>query len=200
MKYVFQFGIVWDHLPRLLDGAWLTIRLSLGAFALGFAIAVLLAFLRTAGPRPVRAADRGVRRVHPQHAVPGPAVHHLLLAAGDRHPLRGGHRGAARDEPQFLGLCDGDHPLRHRGGAAQPDRSGAFAGLHPAPDFPQHHRLSRAAHRVSGAREPVHPADARLVDRRRDFGRGTDGGHQHAAVDDLPRVRVLFRRDRPCIC
>ena len=39
MKYVFQFGIVWDHLPRLLDGAWLTLRLSVGAFALGFALA-----------------------------------------------------------------------------------------------------------------------------------------------------------------
>ena len=38
------------------NGAWLTLRLSLGAFALGFALAMLLAFLRTAGPRPVRAA------------------------------------------------------------------------------------------------------------------------------------------------
>ena len=47
MKYVFQFGVVWDHLPQLLNGAWLTIRLSLGAFAVGFAIAILLAFLRT---------------------------------------------------------------------------------------------------------------------------------------------------------
>ena len=55
MKYVFQFGIVGDHLPQLLDGAWLTIRLSLGAFALGFVIAILLAFLRTAGPRLLRA-------------------------------------------------------------------------------------------------------------------------------------------------
>src|SRR2546426_1490579 len=59
MKYVFQFGIVWDHLPALLEGAWLTIRLSMGAFALGFVIAVLLAFLRTAGPRPLRAAIAG---------------------------------------------------------------------------------------------------------------------------------------------
>src|SRR5438046_5591926 len=59
MKYVFQFGIVWDHLPALLQGAWLTIRLSLGAFALGFVIAVVLAFLRTAGPRPLRAAIAG---------------------------------------------------------------------------------------------------------------------------------------------
>jgi polar amino acid transport system permease protein len=56
MKYVFQFGIVWDHLPQLLEGAYLTLRLSLGAFALGVAIAVVLAFLRTAAPYGVRIA------------------------------------------------------------------------------------------------------------------------------------------------
>jgi polar amino acid transport system permease protein len=56
MNYVFQFGIVWDHLPKLLDGAWLTIGLSFGAFALGFVMAMLLAFLRTAGARPIRMA------------------------------------------------------------------------------------------------------------------------------------------------
>jgi len=56
MKYVFQFGIVWDHLPQLLNGAWLTLRLSFGAFALGFTLAVVLAFLRTSGPKPVRVA------------------------------------------------------------------------------------------------------------------------------------------------
>ena len=56
MKYVFQFGIVWDHLPELLQGAWLTIRLSLGAFSLGFAIAIVLSFLRSAGPPALRIA------------------------------------------------------------------------------------------------------------------------------------------------
>ena len=56
MNYVFQFGIVWDHLPKLLDGAWLTSGLSFGAFALGFVMAILLAFLRTAGARPIRMA------------------------------------------------------------------------------------------------------------------------------------------------
>ena len=60
MKYVFQFGIVWDHLPQLLNGAWLTLRLSFGAFALGFALAIVLAFLRTSGPKPLR-----VRRDRP---------------------------------------------------------------------------------------------------------------------------------------
>jgi polar amino acid transport system permease protein len=56
MKYVFQFGIVWDHLPELVHGAWLTLGLSFGAFALGFMLAVVLAFLRSAGPRAVRLA------------------------------------------------------------------------------------------------------------------------------------------------
>ncbi len=59
MKYVFQFGIVRDHLPELLSGAWLTLRLSVGAFVLGFILAVVLAFLRSAGPRSVRVAVGG---------------------------------------------------------------------------------------------------------------------------------------------
>ena len=56
MKYVFQFGIVWDNFPRLVDGAWLTLRLSVTAFLIGFMLAVVLAFLRSAGPRPLRTA------------------------------------------------------------------------------------------------------------------------------------------------
>jgi polar amino acid transport system permease protein len=56
MSYTFQFGIVWDHLPQLMAGAWLTLRLSVGAFALGFVIAVLCAAGRSFGPAPVRVA------------------------------------------------------------------------------------------------------------------------------------------------
>ncbi|MET0733695.1 MAG: amino acid ABC transporter permease [Casimicrobiaceae bacterium] len=56
VKYVFQFGIVWDHLPRLIDGAWLTLRLSVGAFVLGLALAALFAYARTSGPRWARIA------------------------------------------------------------------------------------------------------------------------------------------------
>lgn len=54
MDYVFQFGVVWDHFPELLDGALLTIRLSVTAFLLGTALAVLLAYARTNGPRWLR--------------------------------------------------------------------------------------------------------------------------------------------------
>lgn len=54
MHYVFQFGVVFDNLPRLLHGAWLTIEMSAAAMALGLALAVLLALFRTVGPRPVQ--------------------------------------------------------------------------------------------------------------------------------------------------
>jgi polar amino acid transport system permease protein len=56
MNYVFQFGIVWDHLPQLMSGAWLTARLSVGAFALGLLIAIACAAGRSFGPRAVRLA------------------------------------------------------------------------------------------------------------------------------------------------
>jgi polar amino acid transport system permease protein len=55
MPYVFQFGIVWQHWPRLLDGALLTLWLSAAAFLLGLCLAIACALLRQQGPRPARA-------------------------------------------------------------------------------------------------------------------------------------------------
>jgi polar amino acid transport system permease protein len=54
VHYVFQFNVVFDHLPELLDGAWLTIRLSAMAMAIGLCLAILCAYGKSAGPRPVR--------------------------------------------------------------------------------------------------------------------------------------------------
>jgi polar amino acid transport system permease protein len=54
VKYVFHFDVVLDHLPELLDGAWLTVRLSAMAMVLGLGVAVTCAYARTAGPRPLR--------------------------------------------------------------------------------------------------------------------------------------------------
>ncbi|MFI5021751.1 MAG: amino acid ABC transporter permease [Alphaproteobacteria bacterium] len=54
MNYVFQFNVVWDHLPELLNGALLTIQLSAAAMALGLCLAVLCAYGKSAGPKPVR--------------------------------------------------------------------------------------------------------------------------------------------------
>ena len=40
MDYVFQFGVVWRDLDRLLLGAWLTVRLSAAAMVLGLVVGV----------------------------------------------------------------------------------------------------------------------------------------------------------------
>lgn len=53
MGYTFQYWVVMDRLPDLLQGAWLTIRLSAIAMVLGLAIGVACAIARVWGPRPV---------------------------------------------------------------------------------------------------------------------------------------------------
>jgi len=55
VTYVFQFGIVFDQFHRMVEGAWLTIQLATGALVLGLLVAVTCAYLRTAGPRWLRA-------------------------------------------------------------------------------------------------------------------------------------------------
>ena len=54
MSYVFQFGPVLENLPRLLLGAWLTVKLSAGAMIFGTALAVICAFLQKSRAMPVR--------------------------------------------------------------------------------------------------------------------------------------------------
>jgi polar amino acid transport system permease protein len=59
MHYVFQFGVVEDHWRDLLDGALATLWMSLAAFGLGMAFAILCTFARTSRHRALRAAVRG---------------------------------------------------------------------------------------------------------------------------------------------
>jgi polar amino acid transport system permease protein len=54
LHYVFQFNVVWEHFPELLAGAWLTIKLSASAMALGLCLAVVCAYGKSAGPKPAR--------------------------------------------------------------------------------------------------------------------------------------------------
>lgn len=54
MSYVFHFGVVWEHFPRLLAGAWLTITLSVTSALAGLVLAAILAFLLGNAPAPVR--------------------------------------------------------------------------------------------------------------------------------------------------
>lgn len=52
--YQFNFQPVFDSMDLLLHGAWLTVRLSLMAMALGLIVSVLGAVGKTSGIRPVR--------------------------------------------------------------------------------------------------------------------------------------------------
>lgn len=54
MNYTFQFGDVFAAWPLLARGTWITIQLSFFAMVLGLALAVLCAWGKTAGPRPLR--------------------------------------------------------------------------------------------------------------------------------------------------
>lgn len=51
MQYTFQFSIIWDNLGVLLAGAWLTIKISLVAIAIGLIIGIIGALFRTSGNR-----------------------------------------------------------------------------------------------------------------------------------------------------
>lgn len=55
MNYKFQFGVVWENLDVLLQGALLTFQLGFFAFAGGAIIGLIGAALKTYGPWPVRA-------------------------------------------------------------------------------------------------------------------------------------------------
>jgi polar amino acid transport system permease protein len=59
VNYVFQFNVVWEHLPELLVGALLTIQLSATAMALGLCLAIVCAYGQSAGSGPVRALVTG---------------------------------------------------------------------------------------------------------------------------------------------
>jgi polar amino acid transport system permease protein len=59
MRYEFNFRVVVQNLDFLLEGAWLTIRLSVTTMALGLLVGIVVALGLTSGPRPVRWLGRG---------------------------------------------------------------------------------------------------------------------------------------------
>ena len=54
MKYTFQFDAVFAAWPLLLKGTWSTIELSILAMLAGLVVAILCAWGKTSGPRPLR--------------------------------------------------------------------------------------------------------------------------------------------------
>jgi polar amino acid transport system permease protein len=59
VSYVFQFGVVAEHFPRLLQGAWRTIWLTVLATLIGTALGIACAFLQRSRWRVVRSVVRG---------------------------------------------------------------------------------------------------------------------------------------------
>lgn len=59
MHYVFQFGVVRDHWRELLDGAVATLWMSVAAFGLGLAFAILCTFARASRLAALHGAVRG---------------------------------------------------------------------------------------------------------------------------------------------
>jgi polar amino acid transport system permease protein len=54
VNYNFQFQDVFAAWPLLLRGTWITIQLSLTATVLGLAVAIVCAWAKTSGPKPLR--------------------------------------------------------------------------------------------------------------------------------------------------
>ncbi|MDP2254775.1 MAG: amino acid ABC transporter permease [Polaromonas sp.] len=54
MNYTFQFGDVFAAWPLLLKGTWSTLQLSILAMLIGLVVAILCAWGKTAGPKPLR--------------------------------------------------------------------------------------------------------------------------------------------------
>lgn len=54
VHYSFQFGPVFDNWPLLLQGTWNTIELSFLAMLFGLMVAIVCAWGKTSGPRPLR--------------------------------------------------------------------------------------------------------------------------------------------------
>jgi polar amino acid transport system permease protein len=54
MNYIFHFGDMWNARDEFLAGALMTLRLSALAMVASLVIAILGAFIRTSGPKPLR--------------------------------------------------------------------------------------------------------------------------------------------------
>jgi His/Glu/Gln/Arg/opine family amino acid ABC transporter permease subunit len=196
VNYVFQFNIVWDHLPELLEGALLTIRLSATAMALGLCLALLCACGQSAGPRPVRwlvASYVELIRNTP-FLVQIFIFYFSLPMIGIRLTA-----DAAALAAMTVNLGAYASEIVRAGIEAIPrgQIEAARARFEAPADLSLHHHLPGIEDRVSGARQPVHPVDAELERGLDDLGRRAHGDHQLADINHLPLIRVLLRRDRP---
>ena len=112
--YDFNFAPVFAAMDQLLIGAWVTVKLSAAAMAIGLVVSVLCAVAKTSGPRPVRLiVDAYIEVIrNTPFLVQIFFLYFGLPTIG--HPARPEHRGAPRPRRQLRRLRHGDHPGRHR--------------------------------------------------------------------------------------
>ena len=111
----FDWNIVWSSLPALLDGAWMTIWLSIVTMLLAIPGGLALALLRLSGIKPLAMAATAfveffratplILQIYWVYYVL-PAYFDIQLSLADRSPRR--------PRLQYLGLQFGDLPVRHR--------------------------------------------------------------------------------------
>ena len=77
MRYKFDFSFLAERWPAFLEGAWLTIQLTVVSIVLGFAVGTVCAVLRVYGTAGSRAGRR-LCRGDPQHAAAGADLHRLF--------------------------------------------------------------------------------------------------------------------------
>ena len=176
MNYVFQFGDVWAARGRFALGVLAhhpAFRQRDGARAAGRGV---LRARQDHGAEAGTLAGRRLCRGHPQHAVPGADLPHLLRPAACRRHAQLERGGAAGDGGECRRLRHRNRARRHREHQPRPDRGRHGARPAPVAGVPLCRACSpRSSTVYPGAEQPVHPADAQLERGLDDFRAGTDG-------------------------
>ena len=198
MHYAFHFNVVWDHwreLARRARGSPSSFRRWRWCSASPSPSSAPMH--KAAGPGPLRWADRRLYRADQEHAVPGADLHLLLLAAGARASRLGANEAALAAMVVNFGAY-GTEILRAGIEAIPQGQIEAARALGLT-------RLQTFRHVVLfPALKTVYPALASqfillmlaLQRRLGDIGGRAHRDDQFAAIDDVPPLRVLLRRDR----
>ena len=196
VHYVFQFGIVADHIDELIQGALATLWLTTCGTVGGFLLAVFCVFLRSSGSKPVRWAIVSYVEVirNTPFLVQLFILYFSLPAIGIR---------LYADQAAILGLS-----ISFGGYATEILRSGIeavpFGQVEAARSLGLRPFLIFRKIILFQAIKIAYPA---LASRDRHFAVGVehcigdirnraDCDHQFAAVADVSCFRVLFRRSR----
>ena len=171
MNYQFQFADVFAAWPLLLKGTWITIQLSFSAMLLGLVVAIVCAWAKTSGPVPVRWAVNAYIEVI--RNTPFLVQLFFFFFALPTLGLRwSAHTAALTAMVVNLGAYATE--IIRAGIESIPKgqiEAGLALSLKRHRDLPLRHPQARAEGHLSGADQPVHPADAQLRRRFRDLGR-----------------------------